>query len=249
MRRESIFPIVCFSLLVGACGGDKKVVRPDESPKAALDKPAAPAEASEPVASAPASESPAAPSSPVAPAAVDPGDEELAAQPASPVPAQPNQASANTAQSAVPSTATGAPRKTSTRATKPPATPPAGQPAPPRAKDAPAASLPSPPATALRVPAGWTAEKTVLRTWKAKCGTCHGTDGRAETEQGKKMGVMDMTAAAYWKGKTLAELRQSVSNGINRVVEGKKQEMKGFKVSLKPEDIDALVYYALSFRK
>ena len=43
------------------------------------------------------------------------------------------------------------------------------------------------------------ADKKTIRTWKAKCASCHGEDGKGATEQGKKMGVRDMTSADFAK--------------------------------------------------
>jgi len=45
--------------------------------------------------------------------------------------------------------------------------------------------------------AGYKPEKKVVRQWDSKCATCHGEDGRGHTEQGKEMGIDDMTKAPY----------------------------------------------------
>ena len=37
------------------------------------------------------------------------------------------------------------------------------------------------------------------RLWKAKCASCHGADGKAQTEQGKKMAMHDITTAEWQK--------------------------------------------------
>ncbi|MBS1153360.1 MAG: hypothetical protein H6Q89_5058, partial [Myxococcaceae bacterium] len=41
------------------------------------------------------------------------------------------------------------------------------------------------------------ADPKVERMWKNKCGSCHGIDGKGATKQGAKMGIADMTAAAW----------------------------------------------------
>ena len=92
-------------------------------------------------------------------------------------------------------------------------------------------------------------DKKTLRTWKAKCASCHGEDGKAATEQGKKMGVRDMTAADFWKDVTDAKMKDAISNGIKQTKNGKTQEMEPYKDKLKPEDIDALIAYVKSFKK
>ncbi len=45
-------------------------------------------------------------------------------------------------------------------------------------------------------------DKKVERLWKSKCGSCHGADGKAQTEKGKKMKMEDYTTAEWQKAKT-----------------------------------------------
>jgi mono/diheme cytochrome c family protein len=92
-------------------------------------------------------------------------------------------------------------------------------------------------------------DKKILRTWKAKCASCHGEDGKGATEQGKKMGVRDMTAGDFWKGLTDAKMKDAITNGIKQTKDGKAQEMEPYKDKLKPEDIDGLVAYVKTFKK
>ena len=90
-------------------------------------------------------------------------------------------------------------------------------------------------------------DKKILRTWKAKCASCHGEDGKGGTEQGRKMGVRDMTAADFKE--TDAKMKDAIANGIKQTKNGKTQEMEPYKEKLKPEDIDALVTYVKSLKK
>ena len=92
-------------------------------------------------------------------------------------------------------------------------------------------------------------DKKTLRTWKAKCSSCHGEDGKGETEQGKKMGVRDMTSAAFWTGLGDDKMKDAIANGIKQTKNGKVQEMEPYKEKLKPEDIDALVAYVKTLKK
>jgi mono/diheme cytochrome c family protein len=92
-------------------------------------------------------------------------------------------------------------------------------------------------------------DKKVLRTWKAKCASCHGDDGKGATEQGKKMGVRDMTAADFWKGATDAKMKDAITNGVKQTKDGKVQEMEPYKDKIKAPDIDALVAYVRTFKK
>jgi mono/diheme cytochrome c family protein len=91
-------------------------------------------------------------------------------------------------------------------------------------------------------------DKKTIRTWKAKCASCHGEDGKGGTEQGKKMGVADMTAPAFWKGMTDAKMKEAINNGVKRTKDGKTQEMEPYKDKLKPEEIDNLVAYVKTFK-
>ena len=48
----------------------------------------------------------------------------------------------------------------------------------------------------------YAADKKIERLWKAKCASCHGADGTAQTEKGKKMKVGD----TCWRGQKVLEL-------------------------------------------
>ena len=85
------------------------------------------------------------------------------------------------------------------------------------------------------------ADKKVERLWKSKCASCHGADGKAQTDQGKEQGVADMTTADWQKAFTDQQLKDATLNGLKREKGGKQQEMKPYKDGLKPEEVDALV--------
>jgi mono/diheme cytochrome c family protein len=103
--------------------------------------------------------------------------------------------------------------------------------------------------TPLSPPAGYKPEKKTVRLWNSKCATCHGEDGRGRTEQGKEMGIAEMTKAAYWKDVTVERGRKLVLEGLKQTVNGKEQEMKPFADRLTPQQVDALNLYAVSFFK
>lgn len=92
-------------------------------------------------------------------------------------------------------------------------------------------------------------DKKTLRTWKAKCSSCHGEDGKGATEQGKKMAVRDMTAPEFWKGLTDDKMKDAIANGLKQTKGAVVQEMEPYKDKIKPEDIDALVGYVKTFKK
>jgi mono/diheme cytochrome c family protein len=85
-------------------------------------------------------------------------------------------------------------------------------------------------------------DKKVERAWKAKCASCHGADGKGKTDQGTKMKISDLTDPAVQK-KSDADFKKIISEGVKTEKGGVKQEMEGYKDSLTPEQIDALVAY------
>ncbi len=94
------------------------------------------------------------------------------------------------------------------------------------------------------------ADPAAARLWKAKCASCHGPDGKAQTEQGKKQAVADLTTQEWQQRFTDAQLKEATDNGLHRVTKsGVKQDMGGYKDKLRPEQIDALVGYMRALAK
>jgi mono/diheme cytochrome c family protein len=93
------------------------------------------------------------------------------------------------------------------------------------------------------------ADPKTQRLWKAKCASCHGEDGKAQTDQGKKMKVADMTAAAWQKKFDDAALKKAITDGVKREEGGVKKEMEPYGPKLKPEQVDALVAYVRGLGK
>lgn len=80
------------------------------------------------------------------------------------------------------------------------------------------------------------------RTWRAKCASCHGEDGKGATDQGRKLAVSDLTTREWQARFTDAQLRAAVENGLKRTTKaGVAQEMDGYKSKLQADQIDALV--------
>src|ERR1043166_8511734 len=57
-------------------------------------------------------------------------------------------------------------------------------------------------------------DKKIEKVWKAKCSSCHGADGKGQTEQGKKLGIKDYTAPEWQKSKTDDELKKAIADGV-----------------------------------
>jgi cytochrome c553 len=86
-------------------------------------------------------------------------------------------------------------------------------------------------------------EAATARSFKAKCGACHGPDGKGKTKQGEKMKIADMTSAAFKKEMTAEKMKAAILDGFTRDKDGVKQEMKGLRGKLPDDQIDELVAY------
>jgi cytochrome c6 len=76
--------------------------------------------------------------------------------------------------------------------------------------------------------------------YKAKCATCHGTDGKGDTSMGKVLKVRDLSSADVQK-QSDAELTEVIENG--------KGKMPGYKGKLTDDQIKGLVSYIRSLKK
>ena len=74
-------------------------------------------------------------------------------------------------------------------------------------------------------------DKKTARNWKAKCASCHGAEGKGDTEQGQK-------------AKSDADIKKAIETGATK--EG--VEMEPYKDKLEPAQIDALVQYIRAFK-
>lgn len=77
-------------------------------------------------------------------------------------------------------------------------------------------------------------------TFKGKCASCHGPDGKGQTAMGKMMKVKDLGSAEVQK-QTDKELSDIISKG--------KSPMPGFGSQLKKAQIDELVAYVRELGK
>ena len=88
----------------------------------------------------------------------------------------------------------------------------------------------------------WAADK-IERTWKSKCASCHGADGKGATEKGKKMKIADMTSADF-KAKKDDDMKKAIREGVKSEKDGVKKEMDAFKAEdLKDDQVDALIAF------
>lgn len=88
------------------------------------------------------------------------------------------------------------------------------------------------------------ADDSPAELWTAKCKSCHGPDGRAQTQMGKKEAIVDMSQPAWQKAQTDDDIREVITEGSSR-----NKKMKPYKEKLTPQQIDSLVGYIRTFKK
>lgn len=86
-------------------------------------------------------------------------------------------------------------------------------------------------------------DKKTERLWKSKCGSCHGVDGKAATEKGRKMKMTDLTTAAFQKDRTDDAIRKSIVEGLKLKKDGVDQVMDPFGPELSKDQVDALIAF------
>ena len=87
-------------------------------------------------------------------------------------------------------------------------------------------------------------DKKAERNWKGKCASCHGADGKGQTDQGKKLKLADLSSAEAQK-KSDAEIHDVIANGVKKG----DAEMEGYKDKLDAASIDGLVAYVRTLKK
>lgn len=83
------------------------------------------------------------------------------------------------------------------------------------------------------------------RLYNAKCASCHGKDGKGDTEEGKKKHVKDLTDPAVQAKLTDDQIEKIITDGISE----KDREMKGFKDRLSDEQVKAITAYVRTLKK
>jgi len=102
-------------------------------------------------------------------------------------------------------------------------------------------------ASALLSGSAFAGADKIERVWKSKCSSCHGMDGKAQTEKGKKMKTGDMTTAEF-KAKKDEDHKKAINDGVKEEKDGVKKEMDAYKDELKPEQVDALIAHMKTFK-
>ena len=85
----------------------------------------------------------------------------------------------------------------------------------------------------------------IKRAWKAKCASCHGEDGKGDTEQArKKFGgpLRDLTDAKVQERFKDAELTELINKGKTETKDGKEVKMPGTP-EISGDQLDGLVTF------
>jgi cytochrome c553 len=82
----------------------------------------------------------------------------------------------------------------------------------------------------------------IAPVWTKQCKSCHGAEGRGDTEMGRKSKAEDLTTAA-WQGRmTDAKIRDAIANGVP------KTKMKAYKDKLSAGQIEELVVFVRTLK-
>jgi mono/diheme cytochrome c family protein len=82
-------------------------------------------------------------------------------------------------------------------------------------------------------------------TWEKQCKACHGSDGKGQTPQGKKLGLKDFADAAFQASFTDAQATKAIKEGVK---DGDKTRMKAAD-DVTDADIKDLVAKVRAFKK
>lgn len=78
--------------------------------------------------------------------------------------------------------------------------------------------------------------------YNARCATCHGRDGKAQTPIGIKLKTKDLTQGAVWKDLTDAAIQKLIDEGTAD------KAMPSYKGKFSAEEVAALVKYLHGFQ-
>ena len=91
---------------------------------------------------------------------------------------------------------------------------------------------------------GFAHADSIPEIWKAKCKSCHGEDGKADTKTGKKEKIADMSTDAWQTEWTDAKQTKIVMEGSKD-----NKKMKPFKDKLSADEVAGLVKLIRTFKK
>lgn len=95
-------------------------------------------------------------------------------------------------------------------------------------------------AAALAFVSGSAFASTAAENWENSCASCHGSDGKAQTKQGKKLKVRDYTDPAVQAAMKDDEMLKAILEGY---VQNGKTTMKGYKDEYSEQEAKDLVKF------
>ena len=93
---------------------------------------------------------------------------------------------------------------------------------------------------ALAFVSGSAFASTAAENWENSCASCHGSDGKAQTKQGKKLKVRDYTDPAVQAAMKDDEMLKAILEGY---VQNGKTTMKGYKDEYSEQEAKDLVKF------
>jgi mono/diheme cytochrome c family protein len=87
---------------------------------------------------------------------------------------------------------------------------------------------------------------SAVRMFKAKCGSCHGADGKGQTDQGRKLGIADLSSPAWQAAHSDAQLTEILST--NKAVKSHGAETPHFQTKLKATEVSGVIAVLRSFK-
>ena len=84
--------------------------------------------------------------------------------------------------------------------------------------------------------------------WGKHCAECHGTDGKGDTQMGKKLGVRDFSNPRVQAEMQDAKMSKTIKEGI-KAKNPERTKMKAFGELLSEDEINALLAYIRSLKK
>jgi cbb3-type cytochrome c oxidase subunit III len=84
------------------------------------------------------------------------------------------------------------------------------------------------------------------RPYNAKCASCHGKDGKGQTETGQKKHVKDLTDSKVQASLKDADLVKAITDGIDETPDHGK--MPGYKDKLSDDEVKAVAAYVRTLK-
>lgn len=98
---------------------------------------------------------------------------------------------------------------------------------------------------ALPLAAGVASAAPASENWENSCASCHGTDGKGQTKQGKKLKIHDYTDAKVQAEMQEGDMLKAILDGVK---ENGKERMKAFKEELSEAEAKDLVAHIRKFK-